>query len=168
MKRFGPALFALSCLIANGGSAETVNLVYSNAWNSNDTQTGLVAEEWIRRIEEATEGRVDIRHISGGALLDAEGTLEGIRKQVADIGAVSVNYHIGELPISAALAGALNIEYGNKLDLMGITAVTQQLYEEFPEFPEEYERLGVKPPALGAGRAVHHYRHGGHRDAGRL
>ncbi|MBI4185279.1 MAG: TRAP transporter substrate-binding protein DctP [Proteobacteria bacterium] len=130
-------------LVASGASAE-VNLVYNNSFNRTDTQTGVVADEWIARIEKATEGRVKIRHVFGGALLKAEGTLDGVRKGVADAGAVSVVYHIGELPISASLAGSFDVEYGNKLDLLGISAVTMKLLEEFPEFQGEYAKFGVK------------------------
>jgi TRAP-type C4-dicarboxylate transport system substrate-binding protein len=138
----------LSFGLATADASAQVNLVYNNSFNSADVQTGVIADVWIKRIQEATNGRVKIRHVCCAALLKAEGTLEGVRKGVADIGAVSVVYHIGELPISAALAGSFDAEYGNKLDLFGVTAITVKLYQEFPEFQKEYRDLGVRPGLL--------------------
>jgi TRAP-type C4-dicarboxylate transport system substrate-binding protein len=145
MRKFICASVALIASLAVASAKADVSLVYSNAFAKNDTQTGVIADIWIDRIEQATQGRVKIRHVSGGALLKAEGTLEGVRKGVADAGAVTIVYHIGELPISAALAGSFDVEYGNKLDLMGISAITNKLYQEFPEFKKEYVDVGLKP-----------------------
>lgn len=136
---------ALLVGLASTTAAAQVNLVYNNAFHRSDPQTGVIADIWIDRITAATNGRVSIRHVPGGSLLKAEGTLEGIRRGVADAGAATIVYHIGELPISAALAGSFDVEYGNKLDLLGVSAVTSKLYREFPEFQQEYEELGVKP-----------------------
>ncbi len=145
-KRLFCVAAALAAVMATSVGAQTqTTLVYNNSFAKTDTQTGVIADLWIDRIDQATSGRVKIRHISGAALLKAEGTLEGVRKSVADMGAVSIVYHIGELPISAALAGSFDFEYGNKLDLLGISAVTYKLYQEFPEFQKEYTDLGVKP-----------------------
>lgn len=135
---------ALISVLATGAAAQT-SLVYNNSFPKSDTQTGVIADVWIDRINQATSGRVRVRHVAGGALLKAEGTLEGVRRGVADMGAVSIVYHIGELPISAALAGSFDVEYGNKVDLVGINAITYKLYQEFPEFQKEYADMGVKP-----------------------
>ena len=143
MKLLG-GVAALVTVIATGAAAQTA-LVYNNSFPKSDTQTGVIADVWIDRVTQATGGRVRIRHVAGGALLKPEGTLEGVRKGVADIGAVSIVYHIGELPISAALAGSFDVEYGNKVDLLGINAITYKLYQEFPEFQKEYADMGVKP-----------------------
>ncbi|MEX2642048.1 MAG: TRAP transporter substrate-binding protein DctP [Acetobacterales bacterium] len=143
-KLLAAAVLSTCCAIAMPSQAD-VSLVYNNAFNKTDTQTGVIADLWIDRIQDATDGRVKIRHVPGGALLKAEGTLEGVRKGVADAGAVTLVYHIGELPISSALAGSFDVVYGNMLDLPGVIAITRKLYEEFPEFQAEYEALGVKP-----------------------
>ena len=145
MKQLLCCSVALVAGLSLASAKAEVALVYNNSFAKTDTQTGVIADIWIDRIQQATLGRVKLRHVSGAALLKAEGTLEGVRKGVADAGAVSVVYHIGELPISAALAGSFDVEYGNKLDLMGISAITNKLYQEFPEFQKEYTDLGVKP-----------------------
>lgn len=145
MKNVVLAILALAIGLTVASARAQVTLVYNNSFAKTDTQTGIIADMWIDRIQSATQGRVKIRHVSGGALLKAEGTLEGVRKGVADAGAITLVYHIGELPISAALAGSFDVEYGNKLDLFGVTAVTAKLYQEFPEFQQEYKDLGLKP-----------------------
>ena len=145
MKKLVYASVALTACLAVASAEADVSLVYNNSFAKTDTQTGVIADIWIDRIQQATQGRVKLRHVSGGALLKAEGTLECVRQGVADAGAVTIVYHIGELPMSAALAGSFDVEYGNKLDLMGISAITNKLYQEFPEFQKEYADLGVKP-----------------------
>ena len=104
-------------------TAQTVTLVYANGYARTHIQVGVVADEWIKRIDAATNGRVKIRHVPGGTLLKPENMVEGIRGGVADIGSTVVSFFPGQLPISATLAGTVDINYGNKLDLKGVTAV---------------------------------------------
>lgn len=121
-----------------------VELVYSNGWAKNHVQVGVVADEWIKRIQEATNGRVKMRHVPGGALIKAEATLEGLRKRVADCGAVVPAYTPGQLPISSTLLASLDVDLGNKLDVKGVTAINNKLFAEFEQFSGEYQKLGVR------------------------
>ena len=127
-----------------GVHADTVQLIYSNGWAKSHVQVGVVADEWIRRVEAATDGRVKMRHVPGGALIKAEATLEGLRKRVADCGAVVPAYTPGQLPISSTLLASIDMELGNKLDVKGITAINNRLFEEFDAFRNEYAQLGVQ------------------------
>jgi len=135
-------------LLGTGGAtqatAQTVNLVYANGWAKEHVQVGVVADEWIKRIEETTEGRVKIRHVPGGALLKPEAIFDGVRKGVADCGPLVTSYAAGALPISSSLMSSIDIELGNKLDVKGITAISARLFEEFSEFTGEYEKLGLR------------------------
>ena len=126
-------------------SAQNVSLVYANGYARTHVQVGVVADEWIKRIDAATNGRVKIRHVPGGTLLKPENMVEGIRGGVADIGSTVVSFFPGQLPISATLAGTVDINYGNKLDLKGVTAITQRLTEEFQPLRDEYKKLGLQP-----------------------
>lgn len=121
-----------------------VELVYSNGWAKNHVQVGVVADEWIKRIQEATNGRVKMRHVPGGALIKAESTLDGLRKRIADCGAVVPAYTPGQLPISSTLLASLDMDLGNKLDVKGVTAINNKLFAEFEEFSGEYHKLGVR------------------------
>jgi len=137
-------LCAGSLFHGNEASAQTVQLVYANGYARTHGQGGVIADEWIKRIEAATEGRVKIRHVAGGTLLKPENMLEGIRGRVADIGSMVVSFFPGQLPIAATLAGTVDIDLGNKLDLKGMTAITMRLSEEFAPFNAEFEKLGVR------------------------
>ena len=138
--------FTAAALAAAGiGTASAqVNLVYANGYARSHAQVGVVADQWITRIEKETQGRVKIRHVFGGSLLKPENMIEGLRGRTADIGTAVVSFFPGQLPISATLAGSTDMELGNKLDMKGVTAITMKLVEEFPEFAGEYQKLGLK------------------------
>lgn len=127
-----------------GGAYAQVNLIYANGYARTHAQVGVVADQWISRIEKETQGRVKIRHVFGGSLLKPENMIEGLRGRTADIGTAVVSFFPGQLPISATLAGSVDMELGNKLDLKGVTAITMKLVEEFPEFAGEFNKLGLK------------------------
>jgi TRAP-type C4-dicarboxylate transport system substrate-binding protein len=138
-------LMAAAFAAANMGTASAqVNLVYANGYARSHAQVGVVADQWITRIEKETQGRVKIRHVFGGSLLKPENMIEGLRGRTADIGTAVVSFFPGQLPISATLAGSIDMELGNKLDMKGMTAITMKLVEEFPEFAGEYQKLGLK------------------------
>ncbi len=139
--------FASAAILAAGLSTSAqaqVNLVYANGYARNHAQVGVVADEWIKRIEAETQGRVKVRHVFGGSLLKPENMIEGLRGRTADIGTAVVSFFPGQLPISATLAGSTDMELGNKLDMKGLTAITMKLLAEFPEFAGEYTKLGLK------------------------
>ena len=125
--------------------AKTVKMIYANALPKGHIQYGVIADEWIKRIEKYTEGRIKIRHVPGGSLLLQENMLEGIRGGVADFGVANVSMFPGQLPIAATLAGTADVKYGNMVDTKGAGAITLKLAEEFPEYKEDYTRLGVYP-----------------------
>lgn len=135
---------AIGSYATSAWSQEQINWVYANGYAKDHIQVGVLADELIGRIDEATDGRLKIRHVPGGALLKPENMLEGIRGQVANMGSTVVSFFPGQLPISATLAGLVDLNYGNKLDFEGISQITTQLLNEVPEFSAEYEDLGLK------------------------
>lgn len=137
---------SLLCIpLAAEAQQAKVEWVYTNGWARNHIQIGVPADEWIKRIEEATEGRVSIRHVSDGTLLKPEAALEGISRGVAECGAIQPAFTPGLLPISSTLVGLLDVELGNKLDLEGITRIAHKLYDEFDEISGEFQAMGVTP-----------------------
>jgi TRAP-type C4-dicarboxylate transport system substrate-binding protein len=127
------------------GELKPIELVYSSGYAKNHPQVGVLAEEWMEKIYEATEGRVKMRGVYSGALLKAEDTLEGVMKQTADSGSLVVSFWPGQLKLTNALSSIIDLDLGNKLDLKGVSELTSKMFEEFPEFTEEYEKLGVTP-----------------------
>jgi TRAP-type C4-dicarboxylate transport system substrate-binding protein len=131
-------------LAALPARAQQVNWVYANGYAKDHPQVGTLADEFIKRVEKATDSRLKIRHVPGGALLKPENMVDGVRGGVANMGSTVVSFFPGQLPISATLAGLVDLRYGNKLDLNGITKITTQLLDNVPEFAGEYEKLGLK------------------------
>jgi TRAP-type C4-dicarboxylate transport system substrate-binding protein len=128
-----------------GVRAETAQWTYASGWPKEHVQVGVIADEWISRIQKATEGRVKIRHVPGGTLLKPEATLDGVRKGVANCGPWVTGYKPGALPITTTLMGSMDVDLGNQLDIKGIAAISSKLLEEFPEFRKEFAELGVRP-----------------------
>lgn len=120
-----------------------VELVYASGWPKHHPQVGILAEKWMDKVKEATQGRVKMRGVYGGSLLDSEATLEGVIKRTADAGALVVSYWPGQLKMSTALASTIDLDLGNKLDMKGLVLITRKLYEDFPQFSDEYQKLGI-------------------------
>ena len=133
---------------APGGSTaapevKPVELVYANAYAATHPQVGLLADEWAAAIEEATEGRVKIRCVHGGALLAGADMLEGIQNQIADCGSIVISLFPGQFPIASELGGTVDLKLGDKLDLKGVQCITMEMYKTFPELEAEFTNAGV-------------------------
>lgn len=134
----------LIAIVSAPADAQTINWVYANGYAKNHPNVGVVADEFIGRIENETRGRLKVRHVAGGTLLKPENMLEGLRGRIAQMGSAVVLFFPGQLPISATLAGITDLDTGNKIDAAGATAITMRLLGEVPEFAGEYEKLGLK------------------------
>lgn len=147
LKRMVVAAGAAVALLLGAGQAlaQQVNWVYSNGYAKDHYQTGLLADEFFKRIDEETNGRLKIRHVAGGALLKPENTIEGVRGKVANLGSTVVSFFPGQLPISATLASLVDLRYGNSLTLDQVADLTAKLLEQVPEFSAEFEKQGLKP-----------------------
>src|SRR5687767_8994287 len=83
----GLTLSIAALLLATvSGKSLAIELVYGSGWPKEHVQVGVVADEWFKRIDKATDGRVKFRHVAGGTLLKPEAILDGVRKGVADCG----------------------------------------------------------------------------------
>lgn len=135
-------MFSGSDAYAKSGA---VKLTLASGYQKTNIQVGVQIEEWMGNVREATNGRVTIRGIYGGALLKPTESLDGLISGVADLSAFVIPYFRGKLPLTASLTGIIDLDLGNKLDIYGVMAITDKLYEEFPEFRKEWTSLGVKP-----------------------
>jgi len=124
--------------------AQSVQWTYASGWPKEHVQVGVIADEWIRRIEVATEGRVKIRHVPSGTLLKPEAILDGVRKGVANCGPWVTGYKPGALPITTTLMGSMDLDTGSKLDIKGITAISNRLFAESAPFRKEFQDLGLR------------------------
>lgn len=140
----GVLLAGALTMAAAPAAAQQINWVYANGYAQNLTQTGVLADVFIKKVEAATGGKLKIRQVAGGALLKPTNMVQGVGGKVANMGASVVSFFPGQLPISATLGGLVDPNYGNKLDLAGITKVTNELLADVPELSAEYEKQGVK------------------------
>ncbi|MCC7425643.1 MAG: TRAP transporter substrate-binding protein DctP [Alphaproteobacteria bacterium] len=139
--------FALASWAGMGASQQAAaqNFVYANPLARNHVQFGVVADEWIAEIQRATENRVRIRHVPGGALLRLENMIEGLTTGVADIGVTNVASSARQLPITSILAGTADITVGNQIDTVGLATVFSRLLQEFPQINKEFADIGLVP-----------------------
>jgi len=72
----------------------------------------ILIQDWIKRIEEATDGRVKITSYPGGTLLQGPEVYEGVVSGVADIGHSCYAYTRGRFPVMEAMM-VPGIEYNN-------------------------------------------------------
>ncbi len=130
---------------AVGSAQAETDWVYANGYAKDHPQVGVLADDFIKLIAEKTGGELKIRHVAGGALLTSENMIDGLRGGVANMGSAVVSFSPGQLPISATLAGVVDIGLGNELSLVDVSKITSRLLEEMPELSAEYEAQGLKP-----------------------
>lgn len=142
---FGAMVAAAAPAILSAGPAAAQNLVYANPLAKGHVQFGVIADEWIERIQRETNNRVRIRHVAGGALLKLENMVEGLTTGVADLGSTNVAASARQLPITSILSGTADITLGNQVDTIGLSLVFQKLVEEFPAITKEFGEIGLVP-----------------------
>ena len=78
---------------------EVITLTYSNFFPSTHLNS-ILAEEWIKEIEDRTDGRVHIDYFPGGTLTPAAGVYDGVVEGISDIGMSCLAYTPGRFPVS--------------------------------------------------------------------
>ncbi|PIC64935.1 C4-dicarboxylate ABC transporter substrate-binding protein [Sporosarcina sp. P13] len=92
-----------------------------------NTFPAIQMEEWKKRLEERTDGKVQIDLFSGGTLLEANNMYDGVENGTADIGLTSTSYEPGRFPllsISDMPSGYKNAKVASN--------VTADLVNEYP------------------------------------
>lgn len=88
-------------------SAETskpIELKFAHFFPATHTAETVIAQGWIKAVEEATNGRVKITDYPAETLLKSAETYEGVVKGVADIGMSVHSYTRGRFPVVDAFA----------------------------------------------------------------
>lgn len=77
---------------------DVIKLTYAFFAPAN-TFPAVQMEEWKKRLEERTNGKVQVDLFHGGTLLEAKNMYEGVANGIADIGLSSASYEPGRFPL---------------------------------------------------------------------
>jgi TRAP-type transport system periplasmic protein len=142
MKAFKVMLIALSvsaiglCLSASHVFAQSkVELTYAQFQPSQHFNNKL-SEAYAKEIEKRTNGRVKITVFSGGTLIAADKTYNGIIQGIADMGMSCMSYTRGKFPLSEVIDLPLGYRTG-----VGATKLINLFYEKFK--PKEYNETEI-------------------------
>jgi len=125
-----------------GDSAEPISLKGASFGAPTSVQISVLLDDWAKALGADTDGQVTSEITYGGALFPGPEGLEGVSSGIADFASTTPGYHPGELPLSVFLVTS---EIGSGVDERGGMLITLKLFEEFPEFEEEWAAQGVKP-----------------------
>lgn len=101
-----------------------------------NTFPAIQMEEWKKRLEERTDGKVQVDLFTGGTLLEANNMYDGVENGTADIGLTSTSYEPGRFPllsISDMPSGYKNATVASK--------VTADLVNNYP--PEALDNFKI-------------------------
>lgn len=118
-----------------GDSKTNDGKVYSLSVSTHDPATSNKTkfhEEWARRIEEASGGRLDITVYSAGALSPGTAALDALRTGVCDIAWIYPPYFPGQFPLSDVVSLPIGID-----SVPQATNVLWDLYESEAKLQEE-------------------------------
>ncbi|MEK3934677.1 TRAP transporter substrate-binding protein [Sporosarcina sp. FSL W7-1349] len=115
------------------GSASTIALDLSHVWPPSHGQETVTVKELIADVEEATNGQVKITSYPGASLAASDGQFDAAATGAIDIGFSVNSYNPNQFPLTSVMELPFMSDQGEKG-----AKVLWQLYEEFPEFEEEY------------------------------
>jgi len=128
--------------------AAEFNLTYSTTYTPTHPY-GQADDEWIKRISEQTNGRVEITAFWGGSLINSREGIDELNAGVADMSYIA--------PIYASSGYDLNrltpqFFYGYE-DARDVLKVYMDLWAEYPQFTEELE--GAQVLGYNVGTPMH-------------
>lgn len=141
-------LLAAGIAVVNLGHAADFNLTYSSPYSTTHpySQADLA---WIERIEEQTNGRVDITAYWGGALISSRQGVDELSAGVADMAYITPIYARSGYELTR-LTPAFFYGYS---DPQQVLSVFQDLWDEYPGFVEELE--GTRALGFNVGTPMH-------------
>jgi TRAP-type transport system periplasmic protein len=129
----------ICCALFTGAadvSAETINLKFATGFSPKHTMQVKVFEPWAKKVNEMTNGQVEITFFPGGALGKTPDHYSLAETGIADISYTLQDYTPGRFPLTTVF----------ELPFM-ITSATRtseamwKVYEKFPEFQKEYGKV---------------------------
>lgn len=123
---------------------------------SPNSGVGLLHEDWIKNVKEATKGRVEIIFYPGATLGPPTEAYEMIKTGVIDMGTVVPGFFPGRFP----LTDVIQLPFLDLKSAAIASRVYWGLYEKFPEFRAEYPNVkmlipyGDTPTPIGTNRQI--------------
>lgn len=118
MKTRFAILAACTALTGFASAAAAKEYSIQSSFNAGDFTMQYLTENWLPKIAEATEGRVEISLLPNAAVVPAKETIEAVAATVIDGDFTSVNYFSGIEP-AFALMGDLISGYDTPAQMLG-------------------------------------------------
>lgn len=134
----------ISLIVTSTAHAE--NYTFANWLPPTHVLSRGMMEGWANAVSEASNGEVNFEVFSGGSLLPAMGTMQGVENGVAQAGHIAAPYHPSELPLNN-VAGELGHETP---DPFVLSAAFLDYSMNDPAAYAEWRRNGVIPGATAA------------------
>mgnify|MGYP000085082783 FL=1 len=116
MKFAAAALAASVSVVATMAHAETFNI--QTSFNAGDFSTQYLTDNWLPKIKERTDGRIEIVLTPNGSVVPAKETPDAVAAGVLDGDFTSVNYFSGQEP-AYAIMGDLISGYDTPQQMIG-------------------------------------------------
>lgn len=131
---------AAGCLgsSTDGGDGEQITLRHGSIVPGSDTLVADIFGGFVDKVQEYTDGQVEVDLHPGGELADGGGHLRLLRNQSIDIALIAPNYHTDQIPLSNAAALPFAFE-----DLQAGTQANYDILDMLYE--KELEPLGIRP-----------------------
>jgi TRAP-type transport system periplasmic protein len=132
-------LIALAWVVPmNMAAADTIELKFAHAFPPKHTMQVTVFEPWAERISKLTDGKVKVTFFPGGALGKAPDLYALAEKGIADIIYTLHGYTPGRFPMTSVFELPFMVPSATKT-----SEAMWKLYEQFPEFQKEYDKVKV-------------------------
>ncbi|MBI1621785.1 TRAP transporter substrate-binding protein [Aquamicrobium zhengzhouense] len=150
IRKWTIALLAAAGLGLSSGTvvAAEIELTFSTTYTPTHPY-GRADEEWIKRIHEQTDGRVNITAFWGGSLINSREGIDELNAGVADISYIAPIYASSGYDLSRLTP---QFFYGYD-DALEVLEVYKKLWDEYPQFAEELE--GAKVLGYNVGTPMH-------------
>jgi TRAP-type C4-dicarboxylate transport system substrate-binding protein len=131
------AIFLIVALPGGGIAEETFKLKYATHMTARHGQYNQGSLVWLKKIEEATGGRVKVTPYPSQTLCKGRDTLEAVKGGIADIGTAFVGFFPGRFPITeVAFLPCMNMSPNSTA--VSSTRAIMDAYNTFPEMQKEF------------------------------
>jgi TRAP-type transport system periplasmic protein len=128
-------IFLLPTTVAAGNDVIELKFAHQNPPRGRTTVKFL--DPWMKKVEEATKGRVKITSYPAQSLCKAEETFAAVEGGVADMGWVTMGYFAGRFP----LTDVMTLPFIPKPDAKTNSRVLQELFETTPAMQRHFSTI---------------------------
>ena len=131
----------VGCILAGGVPsvcAKTINLKFATGFSPKHTMQTKVFEPWAKKINQLSNGKVNVTFFPGGALGKTPDHYDLAEKGITDISYTLHDYTPGRFPMTSVFELPFIIKSATKT-----SKAMWRVYETFPEFREEYKKVKV-------------------------